>query len=108
MVIELDRPDRPARRNGAKSDWIDAVRAGREALNREHLVQPRAAGERAALSVLLAVRRSAVDSSRVVQQQLHALATAAPEQLRTRFRGQSTAAMIATAARMRMNTSWDI
>ncbi len=71
LVIELDRPNRPARRNGAKSDPLDAVRAGREALAREHLAQPRAAGERAALAVLLAGRRSAVDASAVAQQQLH-------------------------------------
>lgn len=63
IVIELDRPNRPARRNGAKSDPLDAVRAGREALAREHLAQPRAAGERAALAVRLAARRSAVDAA---------------------------------------------
>ena len=40
-VIELDRPSRPARRHGAKSDPIDAVRAAREALSREHLAVPR-------------------------------------------------------------------
>lgn len=28
LVIELDRPNRPARHNGAKSDPLDAVRAG--------------------------------------------------------------------------------
>lgn len=39
LVIELDRHNRPARRNGAKSDPLDAVRAGREALSREHLAQ---------------------------------------------------------------------
>jgi hypothetical protein len=32
-VVEIDRPARPARRNGAKSDELDAVRAAREALN---------------------------------------------------------------------------
>src|ERR1700712_3291823 len=31
LVIELDRPARPARRAGAKSDPIDAVRAARDA-----------------------------------------------------------------------------
>src|ERR671925_889404 len=30
-VVEVERPRRPARRHGAKSDPIDAVRAGREA-----------------------------------------------------------------------------
>jgi transposase len=49
-VVELDRPKRPARRHGAKSDPIDASRAAREALGRDQLAQPRAAGARAALS----------------------------------------------------------
>jgi transposase len=107
-VIELDRPNRPARRNGAKSDPLDAVRAGREALSREHLAQPRAAGERAALSVRLAARRSAVDASTVAQRQLLALITAAPETIRARFRGLSTVLALTTAAGLRMSGSWDL
>lgn len=108
LVIELDRPNRPARRNGAKSDSIDAVRAGREALAREHLAQPRAAGERAALSVLLAARRSAVDASTVAQCQLQSLVVAAPEQIRDRFRAKTTTVMISTSARLRVHQSWDL
>lgn len=108
LVIELDRPNRPARRNGAKSDPLDAVRAGREALAREHLAQPRAAGERAALAVLMAARRSAVDASTVAQRQLHALVVAAPETLRDRFRHQSTPVMITTATRLRVHGAWDV
>lgn len=108
LVIELDRPNRPARRNGAKSDPLDAVRAGREALAREHLAQPRAAGERAALSVRLAARRSAVDASAVAQRQLLSLVTASPEAIRARFRGCSTTVTVNSAARLRMSPSWDI
>lgn len=108
LVVELDRPNRPARRNGAKSDPLDAVRAGREALAREHLAQPRAAGERAALAVRLAARRSAVDASSVAQRQMLSLITAAPETIRARFRGCSTVIAVATAARLRMSPSWDI
>ena len=37
-VVEIDRPKRSRGRNGAKSDALDAVRAGREALAREQLV----------------------------------------------------------------------
>ena len=107
-VIELDRPGRPARRHGAKSDPLDAVRAAREALARTSHAEPRAGGERAALSVLLAARRSAVEAATVAQRQLHALITAAPECLRARFRGQSTTAMVAAAARLRSNATWDI
>jgi transposase len=108
VVVELDRPNRPARRNGAKSDPLDAVRAAREALSRDHLAQPRAAGERAALAALLAARRSAVDAAVVAQQQLHALVTTAPDGLRSRFRGRSTRQMLAKAARMRVDGRWDV
>jgi transposase len=107
-VIELDRPERLARRHGAKSDLLDAVRAGREALSRTKLAEPRAGGERAALSVLLAARRSAVEAATVAQRQLHALITAAPECLRAKFRGQTTIAMVATAARLRAQASWEV
>ena len=43
-VVELDRPKRTARRHGAKSDPLDAIRVAREALGRDHLAQPRTAG----------------------------------------------------------------
>jgi transposase len=78
QVVELDRPKRAARRHGAKSDPIDATRAAREALGRDQLAQPRATGPRAALSVRLAARRSAVQSAGDAQRQLHALVIAAP------------------------------
>lgn len=106
-VIELDRPNRPARRNGAKSDPLDAVRAAREALARVHLSEPRAGGDRAALSVLLAARRSAIDAATTAQRQLHALTIAAPERLRARLRGRSTREMLQIASRLRVDTRWD-
>lgn len=84
------------------------MRAAREALSRTKLAQPRAGGERAALSVLVAARRSAVEASTVAQRQLHALVTAAPECLRAKFRDQTATAMIATAARLRCHASWDV
>jgi hypothetical protein len=108
LVIELDRPNRPARRNGAKSDPLDAIRAGREALAREHLAQPRAAGERAALAVRLAARRSAVDAATTAQRQVLALIVAAPEQLRARFRGLASTAVITKGARLRLSPNWDL
>jgi transposase len=107
-VVELDRPKRPARRHGAKSDPLDAVRAAREALARPTLAQPRAAGQRAALAVLLSARRSAVDAARIATQQLHALLTCAPELLRARFRGQPTSQLITGCSRLRLRPSWGI
>jgi transposase len=101
LVVELDRPARPTRRAGAKSDPIDAVRAAREALARTHLAQPRTGAQRAALQVLLTARRAAVDAAVDGQSQLHALVVTAPEQVRARFRGLSTRAVIASAMRLR-------
>ena len=39
-VVEIGRPKRPARRTGAKSDALDALRAAREALACDHLARP--------------------------------------------------------------------
>jgi len=66
-VIQLDRPNRAHRRDGAKSDPLDSMRAAREASARDQLAEPRATGQRAAPSVLLAARRSAVDAGKVAQ-----------------------------------------
>lgn len=107
VVVELDRPERAQRRNGAKSDPLDAVRAAREALSRTRLGTPRRSGDRQALSVLLAARRSAVEAGTVAQRQLFSLVIAAPEQLRARFRGQKLPAMVKTAAALRLRSSWD-
>src|SRR4051795_11099933 len=40
IVVESDRPKRAARRNGAKSDPLDAIRAAREATARPRLGTP--------------------------------------------------------------------
>jgi hypothetical protein len=107
LVVELDRPERAKRRNGAKSDPLDAVRAAREALSRARLGTPRSAGDRQALSVLQAARRSAVDAGTDAQRQLFSLVIAAPECLRQRFRGHKLPAMLCLAARLRISPRWD-
>src|SRR6478735_4507314 len=107
LVIEVDRPKRSARRNGAKSDPLDAIRAAREAMARPRLGTPRSGRERQALSVLLTARRSAVNASTEAQLQLFSLVVAAPEPIRARFRGQRLAAMLNTAANLRVHASWD-
>jgi transposase len=108
VVIELDRPERAQRRNGAKSDPLDAIRAAREALARPRLGTPRSSGERQALSVLLAARRSAVNASGDAQRQVFSLVVAAPEPIRERFRDQKPSAMLKTAAALRVKASFDV
>jgi transposase len=107
QVVELDRPKRAARRHGAKSDPLDATRAAREALGRDHLAQPRAAGHRAALSVRLAARRSAVQATTDAQRQLHALVVAAPDPLRGRLRNLTTPRLVSACGRLRQQATWD-
>jgi transposase len=81
-VVEVDRPKRPRGRNGAKSDALDAIRAGREALSREHLATPRQRGHREALRVLQLARSGAVKVAADARRQLKALLVTAPEPLR--------------------------
>jgi transposase len=108
QVLELDRPQRPPRRMGAKNDELDAVRTARDALGREHNATPRQGPERAALSVLLAARSSAVEAAKVAHVQLQALICAAPDQLRAKFKGQNSRAMAVTASRLRIRADWDL
>ena len=107
-VIELDRPQRPVRRAGAKSDEIDAVRAARDALAREHLAEPRGDGERAVLAVRLLARRSAVDAAADTHRQLHAVVVTAPEALRARLRDKSNTELVKTCARLRVDPRAEI
>jgi transposase len=105
LVLEVDRPRRPARRDRAKSDELDAIRAAREALAREHLAQPRLRGEREALRVLLATRDSAVRSKRAAILLLKALLVSAPPSLREGLRALATRDQLAKAARLRISST---
>jgi transposase len=107
QVVELDRPKRTARRHGARSDPLDATRAAREALGRDQLAQPRAAGQRAALQVRLTARRSAVQAATDAQRQLHALVVAAPDALRGRLRGLTTPRLVSACGRLRLRADLD-
>ena len=85
-VVEIDRPKRTGRTQ-AKSDPLDAIRAGREALSREHLATPRQRGQREALRVLQLARSGAVKVSADARRHLKALLVTAPEPLRQALRG---------------------
>ena len=100
-VVEIDRPKRPARRNGAKSDALDAIRAAREALGREHLAQPRARGDREAMRVLLSTRRGAIRARTQAINHLKALIVTAHEDLRHRLRSTSTDELVLRCSRLR-------
>jgi transposase len=107
-VVEVDRPARPGRRNGAKSDELDAARAAHEALSRPHLAQPRRRGAREAIRVLLATREGAVVARTKAIGQLKALIVNAPEQLRQHFRSLTTDEQLARCARLRTGPSQSV
>ena len=100
-VIEIGRPKRPARRTGAKTDALDAVRAAREALAQDHPLAPRRRGDREALRVLLATRHSACRAKVSATNQLKALIVGAPEELRAELRGLGTKQQVRCCARLR-------
>jgi len=107
-VVEIDHPKRPARRNGAKTDELDAVRAAREALAREHLAQPRRRGAREALRVPLTTRENAMRARTKAICQLKDLVVSAPESLRRPLHALPSAALVAHCARVRTNTAHSV
>ena len=100
-VFEVERPERGARRNGAKSDELDAIRAARQALTRTHLAQPRRRGDREAVRVLLVTRRGAIRARTKAINHLKALVVTAREELRHQLRNTPTDELVARCARLR-------
>jgi transposase len=82
-----DRPaKRPRGRSGAKSDPLDAIRAGREALAHDQLATPRQRGQREALRVLHTTRSQILKVGADARRHLKALIVTAPEPLRQALR----------------------
>jgi len=102
-VVEVERPARPQRRNGAKSDAIDAVRAAREVLTTQDPIEPRRGGEREAVRVLLATRNGAVVARTKALNHLQALVVTAPQRLRSRLSGLGSTQLARRAARLRIS-----
>jgi hypothetical protein len=100
-IVEVDRPQRPARRGGVKSDDIDAVRAARQALAGVGLSEPRSRGEREAIRVLLATRGQAVECRTRAISALHALVISAPDRIRQRLRALPLGQLLRTCAGLR-------
>jgi transposase len=83
-VTEVDRPKRPARKRG-KSDQIDAIRAGREALAMKQLNAPRRRREREELRVLQVTRAELVRTKTTLSNHLQQLVVTSSEKMRARF-----------------------
>ncbi|MEU9255946.1 transposase [Streptomyces sp. NPDC048270] len=101
QVVEVCRPKRAANRGGRKTDMLDAIRAAKEALATEHLIQPRLRGERKALRILLGSRQGAVLASTAAINQLKALIVSAPDNLRAELRKLKRPAQVTHCAQLR-------
>ena len=101
-VVEVNRPNRQTRRRRGKTDTVDAESAARAALSGDGVAVPKSAdGHVEAIRTLGVARRSAVKARTVAANQLNAVAVTAPEHLKDRLRGLSTAEKIKVCGRWR-------
>ncbi len=102
VVVEVDRPDRSTRRRQGKSDPIDAEAAARAVLSGRATGTPKSGdGPVEMIRVLRIARESAVKQRKAAANQLRALVTTAPDELRERLRRLSTTRLAAAASAFR-------
>ncbi len=89
-VVEVMRPNRQLRRLRGKTDTVDAEAAARAALSGDATGRPKGGdGPVEGIRMLRMARRSAVKARTQAANQIHALLTTAPEQVKHRLRGSS-------------------
>lgn len=107
-VVEVDRPDRKARRHHGKTDTVDAIAAARAALSGTASGEPkRRDGDIEAIRQVETVRSSAVQARTAAINAFGALLITAPNQLRDQLRCHDTNTQHATARRWRQHPSDD-
>jgi transposase len=107
-VVEVNRPNRQARRNHGKSDPLDAIEAARAALSGRASGAGRSKdGPVEAIRVLLVAKRSARSARTKALTQMRHLGFSAPEQLNRRLKGLTVPALVAEGARLRPGSSAD-
>ena len=107
-VVEVDRPNRQARRRTGKSDPADAVEAARAALSgRSQGAGKTRDGNVEAIRALVVVKRSARSTRIKSLNQIRHLGFTAPDELRDRLRGISRDHLGAAAAALRPRADGD-
>ena len=102
QVIEVDRPDRKARRARGKDDHLDAEAAARAVLSGRASTTPKTRdGHIEAIRALRVARRSSVSGRTTAINQLKALLLTAPADLREQLRTLTSTQLVKTAARLR-------
>lgn len=108
-VLEVNRPDRSARRPKGKSDDVDAEAAARSVLSGQTTAIPKshnAAVE--AIRTLRMVYGSAVKDRTAALNQFHAVVTTAPEAVRDELAGLAVPAQIQKVGRWRTRQGDDV
>jgi transposase len=101
-VIEVDRPDRRARRAHGKSDPLDAYAAARAVLSGSAAVVPKLRDGRVeAIRALRVARSSAIKARSQATNQIKALIVTGPPELREQLRDLRTPMIVAACARLR-------
>jgi transposase len=107
-VVEVDRPNRQARRRTGKSDPADAVEAARAALSgRAQGAGKTRDGNVEAIRALVVAKRSTRSTKIKTLNQIRHLGFTASDDLRERFRGVSRFHLGATAAALRPRVGSD-
>lgn len=105
-MVEVDRPDRKARRFAGKSDPLDAQAAARAALAGVRTGTPKDRdGQVEALRNLRVARRSAVDQRADCMRRIKTLLVTAPDPVRDRLRALPDARLLATCSALRPDTT---
>jgi transposase len=107
-VVEVDRPNRQARRRTGKSDPADAVEAARAALSgRAQGAAKSRDGNVEAIRALVVAKRSARSTRITSLNQIRHLGFTGPDELRERLRGVSRDQLGAVAAALRPRAGAD-
>ncbi|MGH9243535.1 MAG: IS110 family transposase [Acidimicrobiales bacterium] len=107
-VVEVDRPNRQARRRTGKSDPADAVEAARAALSgRAQGAGKTRDGNVEAIRALVVAKRSAKSTRIKSMNQIRHLGFTAPDELRERLRGVNRDHLGAVAASLRPRADGD-
>src|SRR2546426_6351192 len=101
-VVEVDRPNRQNRRRRGKSDPVDALAAARAAQSGDATSQAKSRnGAVEAIRVLRVARSSAIHDRTEALNQMRALVSTAPDELRQELRGLTGYRLIMIAAGLR-------
>jgi transposase len=101
VVVEVNRPDRQARRRRGKSDPLDAEAAARAVQAGQATVAPKAGtGQVEMIRSLRVARQTAIRARTQAINALKALVVTAPDELREQLRALSAVRLVQTAAEL--------